>query len=115
MSLYTRLRGGQGVRDLPVWPVINSFIQLTADEIDDSVFVSRFNLSADEQAEFAQIKTKVQTELTTAIASLAVLVSQELAETLANSAVNAKYREILLRAEHGYYTEDQFNSAMGIS
>ncbi len=117
MGLYARLKGDAvGSAKLPIWPVINSFVQLVADEIDDATFVQRFALSAPEQAEFAQLKTQVLSEITADITShINAGYNTEHASRMAKNDASSKYREILLRVEHGYYTESEFKTAMGIA
>ncbi len=116
-AIYTRVRGADlEVQKIPVWPVITSMGQLLDNEITDAEFVARFSLSPAEQAEFAQIKTKVTGDLAAMIADFqAAGISETNAGRLARDTIRITYEQPLLRAELGYIDAATFNAAMGIS
>ena len=68
MALYDRFRvyddNGQEVVKLPIWPTITSFTEILAGEQTDAGVIDRFNLDSGEQAEFAQVKTQIGTNIT---------------------------------------------------
>mgnify|MGYP003151679416 FL=1 len=120
MALYDRFRGydddGAEVSKLPIWPTITTVAEILSGELTDDDAISRFNLDADEQLEFNQIKTKVVSEITTIATSLVGLgLDSDTATIIAKAVARNNFTQTLMKAELTYDTRTSFNTDMGIS
>ena len=120
MALYDRFRGyddnGQEVEKLPIWPTITTVADILSGNIEDADAIARFNLDADEQLEFDQIKTKVVNEITTLATSLIGLgLDADTATVVAKAVARNNFTQTLMKTELAYDTRASFNTDMGIS
>ena len=120
MSLYDRFRGhdddDKDVSKLPIWPAITTVAQILSGEIEDADAVTRFNLDAGEQVEFAQAKTKVTNDIDSMVSSLVTLgLDNDTATTISRGIVRNSVTQTLMKAELRYDTRASFNTDMGIS
>jgi len=120
MALYDRFRGrddaGAEASKLPIWPAITTVAEILSDELTDSEAIARFDLDAGEQAEFAQTKLKVQTDITNIVTALTTVgIATETATTIAKAVIRNAVTQTLMRAELEYDTRAEFNAALGIS
>ena len=120
MALYDRFRGrddsGLEVSKLPIWPTITSFTEILAGEQTEAGVITRFNLDASDQAEFAQVKIKINTDITSLATSLiAIGMDSDSAIQIAKGVIRNDVSQILMRAELDYCTRSEFNTALGIA
>jgi hypothetical protein len=120
MALYDRFRGWDDnekeVVKLPIWPTITSFTEILAGEQTDAGVIARFNLDAGEQAEFAQVKIKINTDITNLATSLITAgVDADAAAQIAKGVIRNDISQILMRAELDYCTRSEFNTVLGIA
>ena len=124
MSLYDRFRGHDDDNKevtpphskLPIWPTITTVAEILSGELTDAEAIERFNLDAGEQVEFAEIKTKVQADITEMATSLTTIgLDVPTATTIAKAVARNSVTQILMKAELGYDTRVSFNTDMGIS
>lgn len=119
MSLYDRFRGqdddGQAVAKLPIWPTITSATEVLAGVSTDSDAVARFDLSGEDLLEFLQVKAHIATNITTLATALATSgVDSDAATQIAKGVVRNDISQVLMRAELGYCTRDEFNTELGL-
>ena len=119
MALYDRFRGhdddGNATSKLPIWPTITTVAEILSGELTDAEAIARFDLDAGEQAEFAQTKTKVINDITTMGGSLVTLgLDTNTSITISKAVTRNSVTQTLMRAELGYDTRSEFNTAMGI-
>jgi len=119
MSLYDRFRSYDDdlneVAKLPIWPTITTVAEILSGEISNADAIARFNLDADEQAEFEKVKVKVLSDIADNAAALtSVGIGSDIATTIARAVVRNTVTQTLMRAELSYCTRSEFNTALGI-
>jgi len=120
MSLYDRFRGyddnDKDVPKLPIWPSITTVADILSGNITDAEAITRFNLDASEQVEFAQAKVKVTNDIASMVSSLvAIGLDNDTATTISRGIVRNSVTQTLMKAELRYDTRASFNTDMGIS
>ena len=119
MALYDRFRGyddaNNEVPKLPIWGAITTFAEILNGESTDAELIARFDLSTEEQAEFASIKIKALADIIEVNDALMSLGLDELtAAGIARSTIRDRFTHSMMRAEFGYDSRAEFNSGMGI-
>jgi len=120
MSLYDRFRGlddeGVAVPKLPIWHTITCATEILAGTSTDSDAVDRFDLDGNDLLEFIQVKTHIESTITAlATALITSGVDADAATQIAKGVVRNDVSQILLRAELGYCTREEFNTDLGIA
>lgn len=120
MALFDRFKGyddfGKEVPKLPIWPTITTVAEVLSEEVTEAAAITRFDLAADEQAEFAQVKTKVDADIAALESALTASgVDAAAATTISRAVVRNSVTQVLMRAELQYCTRAEFNASLGIS
>jgi hypothetical protein len=120
MSLFNRFRGyddnGAEVAKLPIWPTITTVAEVLSGEITDVDAANRFGLSDSEIVEFAQVKSKVENDISSMVSSLVTAgIDIGMATTIAKAVVRNAVTQTLMRAELRYCDLNEFNASLGIA